>query len=187
MKKKKKKWLVITGIVLVVAVLVSFLVYFGVNTLFSMISDSFYESGVVIIEPGTTPSGEPSGPDGNQDGAETSPDVTAPDSQGTATQNPAGKDASSGSRAIPFDKLNLTMEEFKVLQQKVPFSDKVAALSILSAGLSASDYTELFGMLGGGITSDEVRRAYKIVSRGLSSEDKEKIWGYYDKYKHLIQ
>lgn len=187
MQKKKKKWLIITGIVLAVLALVLFLIFYSVNSIFSLVSDSFYQSGIVITESGNASSGGEAGQGSTPDGAVVSPSGTSSGSTDRASQQPAGTETASGAREIPFDKLNLTMEEFKALQQQVPFNDKVAALSILSAGLSASDYTELFSMLSGGITSDEVKRAYKIVSRGLSSEDKAKIWGYYDKYKYLIQ
>lgn len=187
MGKKKKIWLIVIGVILAVLILVSLSVYFGVNMLFSVVSESFYQSAVVITESGGAIPGGTSGTENAPGGAEASPDVTTPDSSGSTPQQSAGTVTAPGSKVIPFDRLNLTMEEFKALQQQVPFSDKVAALSILSAGLSATDYTELFSMLSGGITSDEVRRAYKIISRGLSSEDKEKIWGYYEKYKYLIQ
>ena len=182
MQKKKKKRLVIISIITAVLALILLLVYFGVNSLFSMVGDSFYQSEVTIESAGETTSAEEPSVSGE------APDETEPAAETSGQEkSPVAQSADKTERTLPFDKLNLTSEEFKTLQKQVPFADKMAALAILSKGLSAADYTELIGMLGGGITSSEVKRAYSIVSRGLSSEDKAKIWGYYDKYKYLIQ
>ena len=182
MQKKKKKPLVIISITAAVLVLILLLVYFGVNSLFSIMGDSFYQSEVTI----ETADGQTTVQDSAISGE--TPEQVEPSPETPAEEKaPVAKDAGKTERSLPFDKLNLTSEEFKTLQKQVPFADKMAALAILSKGLSAADYTELIGMLGGGITSSEVKRAYGIVSRGLSSEDKAKIWGYYDKYKYLIQ
>ena len=81
----------------------------------------------------------------------------------------------------------MTPEEFKALEKKVSFNDKVAVLNILSTNLSTGEYQEIVGMVSGGITKEEIRRAHQILSKSLSSENKQKIWGYYDKYIYLIQ
>ncbi len=185
MQGNTKRRLIVTGIVAAVLLGAVLLGYICVNMAFSLIGDSFYQSEVTAEDFQRASAGGE-----KDDPAKTVGDSGEPDESDEshgADKQPDGKDTGSRERSISFDRLHLSAEEFKTLQKKVPFSDKMAVLSILSKGLSAADYTELIGMLSGGISSSEVKRAYQIVSRGLSSEDKEKIWGYYDTYKHLIQ
>lgn len=180
MEKKKKKRLTMLVLILAGLVLVALLVYFVINLVFSIFTNSFYESVVTTEEVQTAaePTAVPSG------GQEETPEEQTPQ---TAPPLTAKTDGDALFKSLSVDKLNLTAEEFKEIQKKIPFADKVAVLNILSTGLSAAEYKELIGMLGSGITSSEVRRAYQILSKGLSSENKAKIWGYYNKYVYLIQ
>lgn len=182
MEKKKRKWLKTLLIVLGSLLVVLAIAYLVINLVFSIFTNSFYES-VITTEEIQQSSGEAAEP------------AEAPEEQGKQTEQAEASAAPSTDKpdgdalfkSLSIDKLNLSAEEFKTLQKKIPFSDKVAVLNILSTGLSGAEYKELIGMLGGGITSAEVKRAYQILSKGLSSENKAKIWGYYNKYVHLIQ
>jgi len=179
--KKKKKWILVLSIVAASLLVLLLGIYIAINVAFSMFSESFYQS---IIE-----SEEFAQANGNA--GETSNGQTPTGSEdGETAQQP--KPDNSGDegilKKIPYEKIkNMTPEEFKALEKKISFNDKVAVLNILSTNLSTAEYQEIVGMVGGGITKEEIKRAHQILSKSLSSENKKKIWGYYDKYIHLIQ
>lgn len=171
MQKRTKRLIVAFSVIL--SVIIIFVVgFFCVKNAFSP-PDSFYESDV------TTEKRE------NSAEAENSEQEPAGEETVTSGEN-AADDESEKRRELPQEVLNLTTVEIKALQKKVSFKDKLAVLSILSTSLSAKEYTGLFGMLSGGITREEIKEAYNVVNRKLSPENREKFWGYYDKYKHLI-
>ena len=169
MKKGMKRLIMAIGIIVII-----FVVFLCIKNAFNP-PDSFYESSV------TTEEGSPA--------------VEVEASQQNATGEEAGVseegistigEPSKKQRELPQEVLNMSMADIKALQKKVPLKDKLAVLNILSTSLSAKEYTGLFGMLSGGITREEMKQAYNDVNRKLTPENREKIWGYYDKYKHLI-
>ena len=178
--KKKKKWPVVLCVILALLICIFIAGYFIINAVFSMFSESFYQS---VIDSGDfVQSSTNTDVLGNETSAEPTVGGGAEQTQG----KPSGDDGIL--RKIPYEKIkNLTPEEFKALEQKILFSDKVAVLNILSMNLSSAEYQEIVGLVNGGITKEEIKRAHQILSKSLSSENKQKIWGYYDKYIYLIQ
>ncbi len=170
--QKRTKRLIMAVSIIVGLIIICVVGFFCVKNAFSP-PDSFYESDV------TTENHSDSAEEGNSEQDPTGEEI------GTSGEN-AADDESEKRRELPQEVLKLSMAEIKALQKKVPLKDKLAVLNILSTSLSAKEYTGLFGMLGGGITREEMKQAYDVVNRKLSPENREKIWGYYDKYKHLI-
>ncbi len=156
---KKKKGLKIFIMILGVLVVLALLGYVLVNFVFSMLTDSFYDSGL----------GQPSQTEVQQE------------------NEPEAFDPEKAFQSLPLDKMNLSAEQFKVLAKKVSFTDKVEVLNLLRSKLTAEEYKVLTGMLSGGVTTQEIREAYGMLSKSLSTEDKETIWGYYNKYAYLLQ
>ena len=142
-KKGRKVFLIILGVVVALAILG----YVLVNVIFSMLTDSFYDSGL----------GKPS------------------QTETQAMDTPETFDPEAAFQSLPLDKMNLSAADFKVLAKKVSFTDKVAVLNLLRSKLSAEEYKLLTGMLSGGITTQEIHEAYAILSKSLSTEDKETI------------
>ena len=171
-KKPKKKWIVLS-IILAVLLLLAAVGYYLVNMAFSIFTDSFYSAVVPSELPKEvteilTPKGEES------------PQDPADEREGTTTSSSGQKNNTGGG-------VLFSSKTIKDLEKKVAFSDKVAVLNILSAGLSGADYRALIGMLNNGVTGGEVSKAYQILKENLSRPDKDKIMGYYYKYAHLIQ
>lgn len=175
MKKQRKKRIIIILIAVAVALAVLLTAgYIAVNMAFSIFTDSFYQSETATEAPATS----------------AEPDATGEH----AGETPKPEEASGGQEggslpqgSVSVDKLQISAEKVKELEQKVAFSDKVAVLNILSTGLSGADYRELIGMVNNGITADEVHKAYRILKENLSQADKKKIRSYYYKYAHFIQ
>ena len=111
MQKKTKKRLIIASVIIAVLALVLFLVYYGVNTLFFMVGDSFYQSDVVIEshEP-QSPAATPSEPAGESGSAGPSAAPSEKSSGGAGVPDTANQ--GTAERVIPFDKLNLTLNLF---------------------------------------------------------------------------
>ncbi len=173
MQKKRKKWVIILCVVL--GIILSLLIagYVAVNVIFSMVSNSFYQSLVTVEQSATQTALPPL--NGDQGG-----EVLAPNGG-------SDLDITEILPGVNPAKLNMTAAEFKEIEKKVSFNDKLAVLNVLSLGLSKEDYQEVVGIVNDGITVDEVKKAYKIVSENLTKKEKDKIWSYYYKYLHLVQ
>ncbi|MBE7035716.1 MAG: hypothetical protein E7403_00285 [Ruminococcaceae bacterium] len=169
MKKSKKKVLIIISVIVGILLLLLIVGYIAINSIFSMFSDSFYQVSLQEL-------------DGEKTTEQASP---TPEANGGATATPAPDDSQPGKPKDP-DEINLSPEKSKELMDAVPFSDKLSVLTILSKNLSAENYREIMGMLGGGITPDEVKRAKEILRNNLSPEDKQKIKDYYNEYSVLL-
>lgn len=182
-KSKKKLWIVLLIVLVVLCGLLA-AGYLAVNKAFSVITDSFYKSSVVLENPsgGSEQQAEGQGESQSEDAAQ---GQEAAD--GAKTALPGEISRAAERYGISPEKLKLTPAEIKELEKKVSFADKVAVLNILSSGLSASEYKELVGMLNDGISSSDMQRAYQILSKSLSAENKGKVLQYYQKYADLIK
>ena len=173
MQKKRKKWVIILCVIL--GIILSLLIagYVAVNVIFSMVSNSFYQS-LVQVEQSATQTALPALEEGQGDGS-------------LAPNGEADIDITEIFPGVNPAKLNMTAAEFKEIEKKVSFNDKLAVLNVLSLGLSKEDYQTVVGIVDDGITEDEIKKAYKIVSTNLTEKEKDKIWSYYYKYIHLVQ
>lgn len=169
MKKGMKRLIMAIGIIVII-----FVVFLCIKNAFNP-PDSFYKSDV-------TTENSSQGVEVGESEQDATGEETGTSEEGTSTIG----ESSKKQRELPQEVLNMSMADIRALQKQVPLKDKLAVLNILSTSLSAKEYTGLFGMLSGGITREEMKQAYNDVNRKLSPENREKIWGYYDKYKHLI-
>jgi len=166
-KKQKRKWIVIASIIACAIILLLIGAYIAVNCMFSAFTDSFYQTAV-----------------------QESPimgETKEPDEEDLhLSEFPEDFAALEKEKAF-LTHLSLTEEEFRTLNEKISFTDKVNVLNLLKSGLDSEEYKELLAMLSNGITRQEIRRAYTILKQSLSSEDKEKVLAYYNKYINLIK
>ncbi|MBE7022376.1 MAG: hypothetical protein E7414_04090 [Ruminococcaceae bacterium] len=184
MKRKSKKKLVII-VAVILAALLAFLVagYFTINKLFSVFSDSFYQSALMMQDPAAneaevTP--EPAGA--------TEEPVSPDKAQQSATPSTVPKAVLPAKEEddYPFDGLHFSPEQFKAIDAQIPFNEKLAVLNILRKTLGTAEYKELIAMVTGGITSEEIRRAYDILKANIHGDNKKQILAYYHKYSGLV-
>jgi len=112
--KTKKRMIIITAVVLAVALLLLLIGYFAVNSMFSKVRDSFYQS--TLSGEGTT-----------AEETEESDDESEGDTKGLQLS----EFPEEFPEDFPLAHMQLTAEQFKALTDKIAFNDKLSVLNIL--------------------------------------------------------
>lgn len=189
MKEKKKrnvKKIVLIAVSIFLALILVLIAagYIVMNKAFSMLTESMHPSSESHYET-TLEENKASGELGEENPSEEETGQEGQDSN--KTKKPNDSLAKAQQKFGISGSMNFSAEDLKRMEKSVSVSDKLAVLAIISRGLSAQDYQRLLAMTSGGITRAEVSQAFAILKNGLKSGDKDKIYGYYQKYSYLLE
>ncbi|RCX19265.1 hypothetical protein DFR58_1039 [Anaerobacterium chartisolvens] len=96
-----------------------------------------------------------------------------------AAETDGNKPSHSGSSK---KEVKITVEEINEIKDKITFSDKMTAASLVMKKLTADDINLLKDMLGSGLSDDEKREAKKIAYSRFDEEEIKRVKEIYHKY-----